>query len=484
MGTGQDILNKVIDQGKYMLKEFGKKIAKSLLTNPYFYLAIGIFLVIIVIAGSMIEVNAEAASNTNGMTSVSVSTSSMEQFIKFLHKYEGGGTIYQNSSGVDCYKVLSDGSPTGSAVGYGVDIGTHGEELRQLGYDTSIGSLIPVDVVDAIELRIRESMYQQVKDTIDANGITLTEYQLYALVSRAYNCGVAGALTATRGSESLDFSGYYNKYWSQSEDNKYGYNATEGDFNHKLYTEYMCVPVTSQGEYLLGLERRRKSEWTLFQTGYYDTLGEYWQESYTGKFNNINVYNIDGTVNEEKIKELQLAFESEFNLVKGNLSGNNIGGRYNKDSCTKVKGTYLGYSGRTGSTGYNDATVSYIANNGLGIYQCTWWANGRASEYLSKNGTKYTSYPSARGNGGEIYDVNQWFNSGSMPKPNSLVSYTSSSSEYGHVAYVEAVDTKNKCYYISHAGSGNSWFGIQKVTIGKGPWGWNVVGFVYLDEPL
>lgn len=44
----------------------------------------------------------------------------------------------------------------------------------------------------------------------------------------------------------------------------------------------MCYPTTSNGQYLAGLENRRKSEWTLFQTGYYDTLGECWTERYEG----------------------------------------------------------------------------------------------------------------------------------------------------------------------------------------------------------
>lgn len=37
------------------------------------------------------------------------STSSLDQFVRYLHSWEGGGTIVKNSKGVDCYKVQPDG---------------------------------------------------------------------------------------------------------------------------------------------------------------------------------------------------------------------------------------------------------------------------------------------------------------------------------------------------------------------------------------
>ena len=69
-----------------------------------------------------------------------------------------------------------------------------------------------------------------------------------------------------------------------------------------------------------------------------------------------------------------------------------------------------------------------------------------------------------------------------MPRENSLAVF--SGSRYGHVAYVEAVDNINKYYYISHAGSGTSWFGIDKVKFGSAPWSsYKLLGFLYLDSP-
>ena len=117
--------------------------------------------------------------------------------------------------------------------------------------------------------------------------------------------------------------------------------------------------------------------------------------------------------------------------------------------------------------------------NELSPFQCTWWANGRASMYLEQYGTKYKKYPTQMGNGGEYYSVNKsggWFNYGSTPKPNSLVSMPSGSS-YGHVAYVEGVTSDG--IWISDAGSGTSWRGVRFRSFSD----LNVYGYIYLDEP-
>lgn len=124
--------------------------------------------------------------------------------------------------------------------------------------------------------------------------------------------------------------------------------------------------------------------------------------------------------------------------------------------------------------------------NTLTKFQCTWWANGRASEYLSTYGTKYTTYPTLTGNGGEYYSINKkngWFKYGSTPRPNSIISWTKRGS-YGHVAYVEGVTSDS--IYISHAGSGKSWRGVEKIPI-SGDVGWSgykLNGYIYLDEPI
>ena len=125
--------------------------------------------------------------------------------------------------------------------------------------------------------------------------------------------------------------------------------------------------------------------------------------------------------------------------------------------------------------------------NGLSKFQCTWWANGRASQYLEEHGTKYTKYPTEYGHGGMYYDVNKqngYFNYGSVPKPNSIISWKQGRNA-GHVAYVEGVSADG--IYISHAGSGMSWFGVQKIPLSGEIWGgsgYKLNGYIYLDEPM
>lgn len=122
--------------------------------------------------------------------------------------------------------------------------------------------------------------------------------------------------------------------------------------------------------------------------------------------------------------------------------------------------------------------------NMLDPFQCTWWANGRASQYLSKNGTKYKKYPTQGGHGGQYYDINKknkYFKYGDSPKPNSIISWTYGN--YGHVAYVEGVTEDS--IYISHAGSGKTWRGVEKIPI-NGDIGWSgykLNGYIYLDSP-
>lgn len=92
-------------------------------------------------------------------------------------------------------------------------------------------------------------------------------------------------------------------------------------------------------------------------------------------------------------------------------------------------------------------------------------------------------YPTQHGNGGEYYEINRtngWFEYGSTPRPNSLVSW--SNGGYGHVAYVEGVTSDS--IYISHAGNGEAWFGIQKIPITGEIWNYGRPdGYIYLDSP-
>lgn len=415
----------------------------------------------------------------------SVSSSGWEQFIRFLHSFEGGGTVYKNENGEDCYKVTSDGGG-GSAVGYGVDIATHGAKLRALGYDTSIGSLIPVEIVDAIEEKIIKNYYNQVCSI--TSGLNLTEYQKYALTSRAYNYGVTGGLKQATGTfkypSTLTFVQAYNKYYKDVDNDEYYGDYTKVDFNHELFTQYMTwLDYASTGKHPSGWEYRRKAEWCLFQTGYfgYDLkfgkghgIDEYYQENSvsgitgaTDFTNGINLYNSDGSVDTSSIQALNKWITSDLLNTKYHLR------TYNYQSGPFAK--------------WWNSSNNWFTANGY-KFQCTWYVYGRTNQYLELYGTKYKKWPGTKGNAWRWYNDTQggakYFKVGQIAKQNSIAVWKNGT-KAGHVAFVEAVDGVTGDVYISHAGGGKSWFGVQKKTANemKTLWGYKLLGYVYLDSP-
>jgi len=207
-----------------------------------------------------------------------VSIENNNLLIEYIHSWEGEPP--KNTDGTK-YIIHDDGAghPT---VGWGVDIKNCGfyNDFIDAGYSTSIGDEIDIEFVDNIEKKEMENKSNYVKNkTAELN---LEEYQVHALVSRAYNAGNYGAIDKKRGSLNLNFVDSYKKYWNKGTDDKFG--SESADFENELYKEYLSAPVTSDGEYLEGLENRRKSEFTLFQTGYYDEINK----KYTKVTNNAS----------------------------------------------------------------------------------------------------------------------------------------------------------------------------------------------------
>lgn len=244
-----------------------------------------------------------------------------------------------------------------------------------------------------------------------------------------------------------------------------------GNVNVKKYlTEYMNFPCSHSESEATTLEEQAAYVVDYIDNHMIKIAKQIFGESIMNNsdfYGGTEIYNSNGSVNEDKIKELD-------NYLTRTIL-----------NTTHHWRTYANQSGPF-------AKWWDPSNNPLEAFQCTWWTNGRASQFLELNGTKYKKYPTAYGNGGDYYDVNKnngYFNYGMTPKKNSIISWKSGS--YGHVAYVEAVDA-NGDIWISHAGSGQSWFGISKVTkqsgyapsSGSGPWsGYTLNGFIYLSEP-
>ena len=204
------------------------------------------------------------------------SISSTSLLVEYIRHFEHSTEPPTNSDGTKY--IIEEGAAGEPVVGYGVDIQSHINSFIQAGQPTTIGEEVDKKFVDSLEEQIRLQMYEDVKNMTE--GLNLTEYQLHALTSRAYNCGVKGALVNNYVSgQSMNFVESYNAYWNQDIDDQFEEQNNNANFDHRLYTNFMQAPVTADGEYLPGLETRRKSEWILFQTGYYNVLGEWYKDS-------------------------------------------------------------------------------------------------------------------------------------------------------------------------------------------------------------
>ena len=197
----------------------------------------------------------------------------------------------------------------------------------------------------------------------------------------------------------------------------------------------------------------------------------------TGHTFGINLFKDDGSVDEAAILRLRSKLEIFYNLpkIRGNFTNSPV-------STTNYISSIVASAG---NKKYNTGGWSASPPK---VTQCPWWAVCRTNQYLESNGVKYKSMTDfvsgkAYGNGGQWTRYADYFNSGTSPKSNSILTTTATGGSAGHVAYVEAYDSSTGYAYISHCGSGKKWYGIYKVKAGQFPWYTHDTLFIYLDEP-
>lgn len=400
--------------------------------------------------------------------------SGMDLLKQYIRYWEGSGEqpVTTNSEGVECYTAYRD-SGGDLTVGYGVNLDGNPADKRKLEElvgQIDSGTLVPVDLVDAIEDE-KINYYYNIAKT-KSNGLDLKEYQIHALTSLEYNNIKVDRI--------VDY--YRNpSYWNEETDDKYEQvyekykdNETavsqiegEADYSRGLYSNWMALNVHDQkGNKLNGLVRRRKSEYVLFSLGYYSPLQKFYSAGGGIAPNGANLVP-NGQVDEAACKELQTWFES--NIFGGTTSAEGDLRRWK--------------NGKKG--GFNSEYSKY--GTGSSLYQCPWWSRLRANMFLEANGLSLLTGPTDDGIGAAKKAADQlhitYYGPNQMDqlKPNSIISYNTGKSA-GHVAYVEAVSQDS--YVISHCGSGKYWHGIQIVP--KTPNGLNmpVVGFCCLEEAI
>lgn len=169
----------------------------------------------------------------------SIESTEKSKLLLMLQSLEGSGPTEG-----DYYIVYDDGGGT-LTVGHGVTLTYQKEKLEAEGIDVDSlekGSKVPKSAVDAVELKNITARRKNIVNKLDENNIDLEDYQIDALAIRSYNVG--------------NIDGFVDAYKT------YG-NTKE------LYDNYMSTPNTVNGEYWLGLDRRRQAEWKLFHEGIY-----------------------------------------------------------------------------------------------------------------------------------------------------------------------------------------------------------------------
>lgn len=125
---------------------------------------------------------------------------------------------------------------------------------------------------------------------------------------------------------------------------------------------------------------------------------------------------------------------------------------------------YYGYALQTSGITTQDVWHQEAMESGKDPWQCTWWAWGRAAQYLDlAYGLDFRDFCDGEdnfGNGGDYYhNLQDHFLADQTPSANSLISWRGG--QYGHVAYVEAVDDFG--IWVSAADSGHTWRGITYI---------------------
>lgn len=296
------------EQAKQMAKDAAKKVAKEIWAAivPYLPWIIGIFLGFIVIVGCIpwndLMVTASAADLT------SASSSSWEQFIRYMHSIEGH-TGKKEVDGVEYYQVGGVWSESlqryTRTVGYGIDLDTSGYETvlkEEFGVENlQIGDWVKAEYIDYCEDLELNNAKKAVETAFVNVGIEVPTYQIYALTSFCYNNGT-GVINSFYGGKGI--AGAYKEFYSGVNNSKYykydEWSEDTENFKNKIqnntdYVDFQLNEYASKfNEYTNSgqLTNRRQADWCLFQTGYYgyglgiqgygNGINEYWVASKDG----------------------------------------------------------------------------------------------------------------------------------------------------------------------------------------------------------
>ena len=389
--------------------------------------------------------------------------------------YEGGGRFDENHQQTTddakavYYKVYDarDGVHT---VGYGVNMEANRGAFEEIGIDVSTvqyGDYIEKKIVDKIQENILQGRVDRIKAA--TTGIDLKEYQIHALVSHSYVCGNING-----------FNDAYTAYWNQETDDKYEelyekYKETpemsstilsEVNYEHNLYKTWFYYYNGSHdgGGRYPGWVTRQKSEYALFQTGYYSTLKRFWgnSEGIPGGYVLVN----GGEIDKAACLDLQVWYEQ--NLFSGKLQCDTDVTSGAAQETTDIR--------NTDSRGNLNPEYSSIFRSSY-VYQCPWWSYVRGALYYQLVGREDLAEKlhgaGATGDGRDAASYASGYlgikdklnTSIDGIQPYSIISFDKVGSGHGHTAFVEAVTDDS--IIVSDCGSGYQWYGVHIVSKSK-----------------
>ena len=193
----------------------------------------------------------------------SVSGSAISIAREMINTREGVGCMGKPSIEGDYYIACYGGDGV-TTIGHGVTFENNISNFQKRGYNTLVeGDRVPISVIDDIEEEIlqRDLGDYILKSLADAGIDDFKEYQIAALISRAYNNGICLISDKICPDDFPDFITAYLKYKGNYDLNE----MTNGQAG--IWSESMSEYIRSSGEILPGLQKRRVWEWVFFCTG-------------------------------------------------------------------------------------------------------------------------------------------------------------------------------------------------------------------------
>lgn len=257
-GKNKDPKTKTKEEIKKSIISFFMKLPLSLKLG---IIAFGVILIFIILFIVIFAIFAGGASNGNNCSS----EQTQEDLLNFIYTFEGAKYCDKEKTEYKVYQNPGDRV----TVGHGITT----DYIK----DMKVGDCIPVSEVRPFEIKAVDTKRYQVKRFF--SGVNLTNYQEDALTSMLYN-GCAGMFSDMATAYKEDS---YEGLWS------------------------VMKKCTNSG--MLGLERRRKAEFTLFVTGDYTIAPEYKAKTFTSA--EYDDYNYDDIMSrKDSVKTTCTSFNS------------------------------------------------------------------------------------------------------------------------------------------------------------------------------